>query len=126
MTRYKQGRTFCFPWAASFMRSGRLQPRQRTQYWLAITKSSIRGIRHAGVVRLRGQQCVVIDYVPLHRKRGMLDPNGDSMCCFKGQVRIRVFEQTETAIGDTLADAARARRRVKRADPTHEITHKAT
>lgn len=115
MTRYKAERTFCAPWALRFARSGRFQKRSRSQYWIAWTRSTIPGVRHFAVFRLRGNELTMIDYIPRTRKSGFYDPAGDCMLYFEGDVRYSKFEKTESGIGGTLADSIRSKRVLKRA-----------
>lgn len=79
----------------------------RGRAWLWLRRSeSLRGlIPHLGIVRERGRELVVIDYIPRIRKSRLAGP-GASIALFDGLYRVRRYKLTSIGTGDTLREAA--------------------
>lgn len=64
-------------------------------------------VPHFFHVKERGDNLVVVDYIPRKRKRSFVDEQGDSVFLFHGLYRVRVYALVSIATSDTLFGAYR-------------------
>lgn len=97
--------TFCFPVAIGFLSRAKSLGR----YLLGLRRSAgLRGkVLHAEAIRIRGDELVMIDYIPRKRKSTFTDPEGDSSLAFKGIYRLRRYRLESSGTGDTFIAMAR-------------------
>lgn len=101
---HRQRHTFCFPVALVYWWRAKLT----RKIFLAVRRSNSIGgmVPHAAVVRDRGREVVIIDYIP-RAPKGSVVGEGDSMCAFEGLYRVRKYRLEAIGTGDTFIGAVR-------------------
>lgn len=79
----------------------------RNSIWVKRSEGKRGRIPHMGVMRERGRELTVVDYIPRKRKSSMFD-RGQCFVLFDGLFRVRRYRLMGVGTGDTLSEAYRA------------------